>query len=65
MKSEMEPLLRAVERLRVEKAPDLPKDLVEIILGIEADFPDNKEEVARRIYQHVEDYLTEREGKKC
>jgi hypothetical protein len=46
-----------IERLRAEKFPNLPADLVAKILTIEAEFPDNRAEAYKRCVEAVDDYL--------
>lgn len=50
-------LLDTIEKLRQEKFPQLPADLVERIVEIERDFTDNRQEAFKRITQAVEQHL--------
>ncbi len=50
-------LLDTIEKLRQEKFPQLPADLVKRIVEIERDFTDNRQEAFKRITQAVEQHL--------
>lgn len=50
-------LLDTIEKLRQEKFPQIPADLVKRIVEIERDFTDNRQEAFKRITQAVEQHL--------
>jgi hypothetical protein len=50
-------LLDTIEKLRQEKFPELPADLVRRIVEIERDFTDNRQEAFKRITEAVGKHL--------
>ncbi|MDA3937459.1 MAG: hypothetical protein PF636_11520 [Actinomycetota bacterium] len=46
-----------IQRLRQEKYPDLPEDLVAEIIATEEDCPENRQEAIRRIRELIEAHL--------
>jgi hypothetical protein len=55
-------LIETIQKLREEKFPDLPKELVTEILKIESEFVEDRNEAFNRISHIVEDYLDTNEG---
>lgn len=50
-------LLVTIENLRKEKYPELPKELVEKILNIEADSREERSDISKKVEKVVESYL--------
>lgn len=50
-------LVDTIEKLRQEKFPQLPAELVQRIVEIERDFTDNRQEAFKRITQAVAEHL--------
>jgi hypothetical protein len=60
--TEISELKTTILKLREEKYPDLPAELIDEILSIEADWIDDKGQAFRRVAQAVDKYMTEQEG---
>jgi hypothetical protein len=56
-------LLDTIEKIRAEKFPDLPADLVKKIVLIERDFTDNRPEAYKRISQVIDAHLSKARAK--
>lgn len=50
-------LLDTIEKIRQQKFPEVPADLVKQIVLIERDFTDNRQEAYKRISQAIDAYL--------
>jgi len=55
--NETEDMAQVIEKLRSERFPSLPKDLVKHILEIEVEFYEDRGQVFKRIEEIVEQYL--------
>ncbi len=56
--NDMSDLQQSVERLRKERFPSLPAELVREIVSIEAEFIGNRPHAIERIRDAVEEFLT-------
>jgi hypothetical protein len=52
-----EELLDTIEQLRKAKFPELPSELVKLIVNAERDFTDNRQEAYRRISSAIDEHL--------
>ena len=50
-------LLDTIEKIRQERFPEVPRELVKQIVLIERDFTDNRQEAYKRISQAIDIYL--------
>ena len=50
-------LLDTIEKIRHQKFPEIPTELVKQMILIERDFTDNRQEAYKRISQVIEEYL--------
>ncbi|MCX5729630.1 MAG: hypothetical protein NTZ28_12490 [Nitrospirae bacterium] len=57
MKKTKNEMLAVIEKLREDKFPDLPADLVARIIETEADFMENQVEACKRVGQLVDQYI--------
>ena len=55
-------LLATIERIRSERYPDLPKDLVKKIINIETDFTEDPVEAHKRISNAIDEYFNNEKG---
>lgn len=51
-------LIDTIEKIRQERFPDLPAELVAEIVSVEQKFVDNRVEAFKRINQAIDNYLT-------
>ena len=61
MNNNVNDLSETVQKLRDEKYPDIPEDLVAEILVVETNFLETQAESSKRIARAVETYLGEKE----
>lgn len=50
-------LLDTIEKIRQQKFPEIPTELVKQMILIERDFTDNRQEAYKRISQVIDEYL--------
>ena len=58
-KSDIDDLIETVQKLRIEKYPDIPAALVNKIIEAEAKFIDNRVEASRNVAAIIDDYFGE------
>ena len=59
--SNLDELRNALEKIRQENYPEIPKELIEKLLTIEYENQDDRVEAAKKVLKTIDEYLAETE----